>query len=457
MSENPNEVRPVAVLEELRAGARGRVVLPGDAGWDDARRAWQLLVDQQPVAVVEAAAVDDVISAVRAARAGGLRVAPQTTGHGAGAVADLADTILLRTGALTEVRIDSATGVARVGAGARWAQVVEAADREGFAAVAGFAPSVGVVGFSLGGGLGWFARSHGLAAEQIVAVEGVDARGTLVRADADRNPELLWAARGGVLPLIVTAIEVQLHRIPPLHAGSLMWPIERAADVAHAWRAWIATVPDTVTSLARVLRFPPLDVFPEPVRGRAFVVVEAAIQADDADATLAPLRALGPEMDTVRPVRPSDLAGVHGDPVDPSPAYGEAIVLAEISAPAIDALVEAALAPEAGALLSIELRHLGGRLASTVPSHGAVTRIAGEGIVMALGIVPSPEALPPVRAAAERMAERLRPFSSSQVVKTFADRPASPESIYGAALGRLREIAAAWDPEGVISLAHPIA
>ncbi|RZI92853.1 MAG: FAD-binding protein, partial [Microbacterium sp.] len=140
MSENPNEVRPVAVLEELRAGARGRVVLPGDAGWDDARRAWQLLVDQQPVAVVEAAAVDDVISAVRAARAGGLRVAPQTTGHGAGAVADLADTILLRTGALTEVRIDSATGVARVGAGARWAQVVEAADREGFAAVAGFAP-----------------------------------------------------------------------------------------------------------------------------------------------------------------------------------------------------------------------------------------------------------------------------------------------------------------------------
>jgi len=215
----------IAELERLRAGVRGRVLLPGDAGWDDARRAWQLLVDQQPAAVVEAATVDDVIAAVRAARSAGLRVAPQATGHGAGALPDLADAILLRTGALTEVRIDTETAVARVGAGARWSQVVEAADREGYAVVAGFAPSVGAVGFSLGGGLGWFARSHGLAAEHIVAVEGVDAYGRVVRADAARNPELLWAARGGALPLIVTAIEVRLHRVGALHAGSLMWPI----------------------------------------------------------------------------------------------------------------------------------------------------------------------------------------------------------------------------------------
>jgi FAD/FMN-containing dehydrogenase len=449
----------VASLEHLRAAARGRVLLPGDGGWAAARRAWQLRVDQQPAAVVEAATAEDVIAAVRAARAGGLRVAPQATGHGAATVPDLGDAILLRTGALTEVRVDAAAGVARVGAGARWSQVAEAADRAGFAAVAGFAPSVGAVGFSLGGGLGWFARSHGLAAEHIVAVEGVDAHGHLVRADADRNSELLWAARGGVLPLIVTALEVQLHRVPTVQAGSLMWPIEQAADVAHAWRAWIGGVPDTVTSLARVLRFPPLEVFPEPVRGRAFVVVEAAIQDADADGILAPLRALRPEMDTVRPMRAADLGTVHGDPVDPSAAYGEAVVLAEISAPAIDAFVEATLAPEAGALLSVELRHLGGRLSpggDPDGERGAVTSVSGEGLVMALGVVPAPEALEPVRRAAEGLVAHLQPFSSSQVVKNFAERPAPAEAFYGSALARLRDVRSHWDPDGLIATAHPL-
>jgi FAD/FMN-containing dehydrogenase len=433
------------------------VLLPGEAGWDDARRAWQLLVDQQPAAVVEAAAVEDVIAAVREARAGGLRVAPQATGHGAATVPDLADAILLRTGALTEVRIDPETGVARVGAGARWSQVVEEADRAGFAAVAGFAPSVGAVGFSLGGGVGWLARSHGLA-EHIVAVEGVDAHGHLVRADADRNSDLLWAARGGVLPIIVTTLEVQLHRVPTVHAGSLMWPIERAADVAHAWRAWIGTVPESVTSLARVLRFPPIDVFPEPVRGRAFVVIEAAIQDADADGILAPLRALRPEMDTVRPMRAADLGTVHGDPVDPSAAYSDAVVLAEISAPAVDALVDATLAPDAGALLSVELRHLGGRVTpdGDDAARGAVTSISGEGLVMAVGIVPVPEALEPVRRGAEGLVARLQPFASAQAVKNFSERPVPAEALYGGAVSRLRDIRSHWDPDGLIVTAHPL-
>ena len=448
----------IAELERLRAGARGRVLLPGDAGWDDARRAWQLLVDQQPAAVVEAATVDDVIAAVRAARAAGLRVAPQATGHGAAAVPDLAEAILLRTSALTEVRIDAAKAVARLGAGAPWAQVAEAADREGFAVVAGFAPSVGAVGFSLGGGLGWLARSHGLAAEQIVAVEGVDAHGRVVRADAEHHPELLWAARGGQLPLIVTAIEVRLHRLGPVTAGSFMWPIERAADIAHAWRTWVAAVPETVTSLARVLRFPPIEVFPEALRGRAFVVVEVAVQGPDADGILSPFRALAPELDTVRSLRAADLGSVHGDPVDPSGAYSEAVVLAEISAPAVDAFVDAATAPDSAALLSVELRHLGGRLAPSPGSarDGAVTSIDAEGIVMAVGIVPVPEALASVRDAAERLAERLRPYAATQVVKNFAERPVPAAALYGAALPRVREVVAQWDPEGVIAVAHEL-
>jgi FAD/FMN-containing dehydrogenase len=444
-----------SVRDRLRTELRGRVLLPEDPGWDDARRAWQLLVDQRPVAVIEAAGVDDVVATVLTARRAGLGVAPQATGHAAGAVGGLADAILLRTDAMTDITIDADAGVVRVGAGARWSAVVAAADAAGFAVVAGMSPTVGAVGFSLGGGLGWLGRSHGLASGRLRAIEGVDARGRTVRADAAENPELLWAARGGVVPLIVTAIEIDLQRVPHLQAGSLLWPLERAADVAHAWREWIATVPDSVTSLARVLRFPPLEVFPEAMRGRAFVGVEVAIQEADADALLTPLRALRPEIDTVRAMSPAELGTVHGDPVDPAPAHGEAIVLSEISAPVIDALVGAVASEQAAAVLSVELRHLGGRLASG-GFDGAVSGIAGEGLVMAVGIVPVPEALAAVRAGTASIIDRLRPFASEQLVKTFAERPVAPEALYGDALTRLREIGERWDPDGLIRAAHGV-
>src|SRR5690606_25172474 len=124
-----------------------------------------------------------------------------------------------------------------------------------------------------------------------------------------------------------------------VHAGALLWPLGRAADVAHAWREWIAEIPETVTSLARVLRYPELPGLPDHLRGRSFVAVEAAIQADAGTAAelLQPLRALGPETDTVRATSPAELATVHGDPVQPAPALGEAVVLADITPASVDA------------------------------------------------------------------------------------------------------------------------
>jgi FAD/FMN-containing dehydrogenase len=438
-------VLPGEEFAALRADLHGDLVLPGEHGWDRARSAWQLLVDQQPAAIVEAADAADVALTVRHARRLGLAVAPQATGHAAGTV-DVRGCILLRT---TRMRGVSITGDrARVAAGSSAGEVAAAAQEHGLAAVLGMAPGVGAVGMTLGGGLGWLARSHGLAANSVLAVEGIDAQGRSFRADADHEPELFWALRGGTVPVIVTALEVRLHRVGPLLAGTLLWPIERTLEVVRAWAAWTATLPEAVTSLVRVLRYPDLPQLPEPVRGRSFVAVESAIQADAARAQeiLAPLRLLGPLTDGVRPC----------GAVDPVPALGQGLLLDQLTASALDAFVAAALAPPSAALLSIELRHLGGALEPGRGVGGAVADVAGQGLVHAVGFAPVPPTVGAVSAALDALLATLAPFASSRMVRNLAERPAPPEAIFGPATERLRALAEARDPDGVIRGGHPV-
>lgn len=448
-------ILPGEEFEPLRTHLHGALTLPHQSGWDAARAAWQLLADQRPAAVVDAVDAHDVAETVAAARRLGLAVAPQATGHAATSLPGLAGAILLRTARLDQVSIDPVARTARVGAGARWGAVAAAAAEHGLAVVSGMSPTVGVTGFLLGGGLGWFARSHGLGTNSLRALEVVDAQGRTIAVDSGRNPELFWAARGGMLPAVVTALEIELHPLPLLWAGALTWPIERAGEVAHAWRDWIRTVPNSVTSLVRVLRFPPVPQVPAHLRGRSFVVVEAAIQADAAatDRLLAPLRALEPVADTFAPRQPAGLGDIHGDPQDPSPAWGEAVTLTAITAQALDAWLGAATA-EDSPFVSIEVRHLGGAVARG--GEGAVTSLPFEGLVYAVAIVPVTEALPVAQHASAKLVERLAPFASPRMAKTFAERPVAARRLYGDATDRLREIAARWDPAGLIRSGHPL-
>ncbi|MFJ6651863.1 FAD-binding oxidoreductase [Microbacterium sp. NPDC091313] len=445
-------------LLALRAALHGELFLPGDEGWDDTRRSWQVLVDQRPVAVVVAADVDDVVATIGHARRFGLRVAPQATGHNALAVGGLDDTILLRTSLLTDVTVDPGARVIRVGAGVSARAAATAAAEHGLAVIAGFSPTVGIVGFSLGGGLGWLSRSHGLAANGVVAIEAVDAEGRVVRLDAGDDSGLFWAARGGSAPVVVTAAELRLHPLAELVAGGLMWPLERLPEVAAAWREWIATVPDGVGSLVRAMRFPPLPMIPEPLRGRAFAAIEVAIQ-DDPDAAaalLAPLRAIGPVMDSVRPMPPTELGTVHGDPEEPAPARGHSITIAALDEASVDAFVAASLAPSADALLSIEVRHLGGALRAA-REGGAVSTVDAEGVMFAVGFVPAPEALEQVRAAASGIAEALRPYAAPFAVKNFVEEQTAASAFYPAeTIERLRAVVAAADPEGRIRVSQPV-
>src|SRR3954463_4642669 len=225
-------------VHAVRARLSGELVLPGDPNWDEARQAWNLAVDQRPAAVALPESAGDVIAVVELARDAGLRVAPQGTGHNAGAIDSLADTILMKTSRMRGVEVDPVAQTARVEAGATWGEATAAVAEHGLVALAGSSHDVGVVGYTLGGGLSFLARSRGLAASSVTALEVGTADGRFARADAQNEPDLFWALRGGGGSFAaVTAIEFRVYDVAQVYAGMLAFPWERSAEVLQAWHA----------------------------------------------------------------------------------------------------------------------------------------------------------------------------------------------------------------------------
>ena len=329
----------------LQKRFKGALVEPGDPGWDAATQAFNTAFVQEPELVAVPADEQDVVTIVEYARANGLQVAPQRTGHNAEPLGAMDDVILVKTDALQGVELDVDRRIGRVRSGAKWGNVVPAASELGLAALHGSTPDVSVTGYSLGGGVGWYARKLGLSTNSVTAIELVTADGRLRRVDLDNDPELFWALRGGGGNFgLVTAVEFKLYPIPEVYAGVLFFPWERSSEVLHAWHAWTPTVPDEVTSVGRILQFPEFPDIPDPLRGGKFVVVEATVIGDEQEGAelLRPLRELGPAMDTFAMVPPVGIAELHMDPPDPVPYTGEGMMLGELSDATIDAFVAAA-------------------------------------------------------------------------------------------------------------------
>jgi hypothetical protein len=435
----------------------GKLVLPGDPGWDEARRPWNLAVDQGPVAVALPESVEDVMAVVELASSEGLRVAAQCTGHNASPLGSLAGTILLKTSQMRRVEIDPVGRTARVEAGVLWGEVSEAAARHGLAPLAGTSPDVGVVGYTLGGGLSWLARMYGLASNSVVAVELVTADAGFVRADRDNEPELFWALRGGGGSFgIVTALEFALFPVTEVYAGVLYWPVERAVEILAAWRTWVDTVSDAVTSLGRLLQFPPFPEIPEPFRDRSFVLVEAALLTDEAMGSeiVRPLRELGPEIDTVASIAPTSLTALHMDPEHPVPGAGDGGMLADLTSEAIDVVVKTVVGSP---LLTFEIRHVGGALAVAPPDHGALASLDGRFVYFGAGLAPTPDAKAAVESHVERMKAALRPWDAGRTFMSFMERPTDPRRFYPEDIHRrLRATKVRIDPHDLIHANHPV-
>jgi hypothetical protein len=447
-------------VRALKDELTGTVTVAGDAGWDDARAAWNLAIDQRPAVVTEPETVADVVAIVNFARERGLRVTAQGTGHGASALGSLQDTVLIKTHRMRVVGIDPECRLARAQAGAIWADIVAPASEHGLAPLAGSAHDVGVVGYTLGGGVGWLGRKHGLAANGVVAIQVVTADGRVRVVDADHEPDLFWALRGGGGSFgIVTAIEIELHPVDELCAGMLAFPWERAGEVLRAWREWTRTVPDEVTSLGRIMQIPPLPDIPEPLRGRSLAVIEVACLHGEASTAelVAPLRELGPEIDTIAPMGPAGLLGVHMDPPGPVPGAGDGALLDELPGDAIDALVAAAGPGSGSPLVSVEVRHLGGALGRSHDSHGALAALEADFALYAVGMAPDADAIAAVNAHLDVVKGAVSEWHAGRRFLNFSERRDGDDMFAPAALRRLRAVKTLVDPDDVIRANHPIA
>ncbi len=381
---------PVARAEPLRGLCGGSVQLPGDPTYDMARSPWNLQMHDYPAAVAYPAFPDEVAEVLRAAASAGLQVAAQGTGHGAPPLEGrMAEAVLLRTSAMTELDIDVERRTVRAGAGVLWGDLADAVGRHGQASRHPSSPDVGVVGYTLGGGIGWYARKLGLQCNAVTAVELVLADGTFVRATADRDSELFWALRGGAAPLgVVTALEFEVFPLETVVAGALAWDWTAVERVLPAWVAWCADAPEEVTTAFRLLDVPAADPIPAELRGRRIVMIDGAVLGDDdvAAEVLAPLRALVPEFDTVARVPAASLVRLHLDPEGPTPAYASSTLVSGLPDAAIAGIV-AAVGPGSGSrLAAAELRQLGGALARPDPHGGALSALDGRFLALGLGL-----------------------------------------------------------------------
>src|SRR3954454_7846099 len=280
-SATPTAIRSAHALRGLLGG---RVHLPGDAGYDAARLPWHVAIDQRPAAVAVPRSAAEVATVVRVAAEAGLRVAPQSTGHNAGPLAaqGLDDVVIVRTSEMSTAIADPDRGIVRVEGGAVWEPAVDAAAAHGQAVLHGSSPDVGIAGYSLGGGIGWYARTLGLATNSLTAVEIVIGDGSLVRASASENAELFWAVRGGGGNFgVVTALEFRMYPIETAYAGFLMWDLADLEPVLREWAAWAPTAPDEVTTSFRAMRMPPMPELPEFIRGKELVVIDGAVLDPD--------------------------------------------------------------------------------------------------------------------------------------------------------------------------------
>ena len=449
----------IAPAESLRGLCGGRVFLPGDPGYDAARTPWNVAVQQLPAAVAVPTSAEEVAEVVRAAAAAGLRVAPQSTGHNPGPLAGrLENTVLLRLSDFTGVSVDPERRTARVLGGTVWQDVVEAAAAHGLAVMHGSSPDVGVAGFTLGGGLSWYARSAGLTCNHVIAAEVVLADGTLVRADSEHNSALFWALRGGSGNFgVVTALELRLLPIADAYAGMLLWDGARAAVVCRAWADWTHGLAEEVTTSLRLLSLPPLPELPEFIRGRQLVVVDGAVLASDQRAAelLAPLRALQPELDTFARVPAAALSRIHMDPEGPTPGISDHLILDDVDGAAMDALVAAAGADSGSTLLAAELRHLGGALARPAPGGGALDRLPGGYVGYFVAVAATPELADRGRADASRAVAALEPWSNGRRFSNFTEAPVPAGSMFEpGTLARLRAVRAELDPAGTFQANH---
>lgn len=448
-------------VQALVDAVTGPVTVPGDADYDGESRAFNLAIQHSPEVILGAADADDVAAAIRWAGGLGLPVSVQATGHGASSAID--GGLLISTSRMDDVVVDPVERTAAVGAGARWRDVLAASVPHGLIGLNGSSTDVGVVGYTLGGGLPILGRAFGFASDLVRSIEVVTPDGVVRHVDAESDPDLFAALRGGKGSFgVVTSMTFSLLPLDELYGGGIMYPGSDAAAVLATFDRWWPTLPDTAAPSVALLRLPDLEFVPEPLRGQFVVHLRFAYVGGPAEGAelLAPMRAVStPIMEMVGPMSYLDVDQVHMDPVDPMPFEDAGMLLRSFDDEAQEALLGLVGPHAQSPLLMVEVRPLGGSLARPPVGTDSVSGRDATYSLIAIGLMAPPVA-EMVPGAISDLMQAMEPFSTGGTMVNFHGRPGdeadrarawTPE-IYA----RLTAAKAAYDPTNMLRFGHGI-
>jgi FAD/FMN-containing dehydrogenase len=451
--------RLAAFAKAIEGRLQGPTFRAADSGYAPEIAVFNLAIVHRPDLVVGAASEGDVVEVLRAARQHGVRVAVQGGGHGA--YGPLESGVLLTTRRLDRVVVDPESRSVTVGAGARWAAVMAAAYKHGLAPIAGSSPNVGVVGYLLGGGLGPLARSHGFGSDYLLGLRIVTGLGGALTVNAEENPDLFWALRGGKGGIgIVTEARVRLVPMSTLYAGSLTFDEPHIERALRAWVSWTERADPRVTTSMAIIKFPPLERVPEPLRGRRLLMLRFAYpgSTEEGHRLAAPLREFAPiYLDALGEMPSSDMARIHNDPENPVPSWIRGALLKDLDQEFVSALLEYVGAGSASPFGAAEIRHLGEATRRDVPGGSSVGGRSAGFAFSVLGMNPDwfERELPE---AAERLWADVARWISPETTINYLGKARSPEHLATAwskdAYPRLQDIRKKYDPDDILVDGH---
>jgi len=449
----------IAGLDGLRRRVGGTILRPQDAEYETARRGFNLTYNHYPALILIPENAQDVVAGVRYAREVGLGVAVQTTGHGLHMAAD--EALLIVTSQMTGVQIDVEGRRAIAEGGARWQDVLDVATPHGLGPLLGSSPTVGVVGYTLGGGIGWLGRKYGFAADSVRWVDIVTADGELRRASLSENSELFWGLRGGNGNFgIVTAMEFDLYHVPTIYGGSLHYPPEMMGEVLHFFRDWVNNLPNEMTSSLVILRVPHLPQVPEAMRGQVHVMLEAAYKGDAAEGQGWIQQWLdwnAPLDNSFREMPFSEIATISNDGVNPVPVWGSNELFRELSDDALDVILQYVSNPDSP-MNRAEIRHAGGAIGD-VPTDTNVIEVRDPRFYLNMGgLVPTSDALGSMKTYVAEFRSALEPYRFGAGYLNFMAGSDAQQRVKEAfspeGYARLVALKAAYDPDNLFRYSY---
>ena len=454
-----------SAVYQLKSRFRGDLIVPGDPQYDAARVVFNATINRRPALIARCAGPDDVVQAVNFARQENLLLSVRGTGHNVAGFAVCDDGLVIDLSQMKAIKVDPQARTVRVDGGCNWGEVNDALQPHGLAATGGFVSVTGVAGLTLGGGLGWLVRKHGLALDNLLSAEVVLADGRLVTASARDNEDLFWAIRGGGGNFgVVTSFEFQAHSVGTVLAGIVLHPAEAAAGAIRRWRDLEAMAPDESTQGALLFHFPDDASAPPPLRGAAIVGLGGVYAGplQEGEKVLRPLREYGPPLADMFQPMPYNVAQRMADFLWPSGlhSYWKSSYLTELSDAAIDILVDF-FARVPSPLTVIVLEHNGDSAWDRVPDSATAFGHRGwpYNFVVTSAWSDPKEAERNI-AWTREFFNAMRPFAAQGAYVNYLSGDEGVEGLkaaYGAKLARLAALKAKFDPTNLFRMNQNIA